>query len=180
MDSLFLEINYCSSFNEELNIINFDADLRLHNMETNEEFSIGYARFYLFNSYLFSEWFDVVDSADAVSGDLHEVLVVLSDYKDDEEIAGKILVLDFIQIHEEYRNQGWGSHAMNDFLHYWNYLDVNYFALKPAPSTKASSGNERRNYIERLIQFYSKFGFTVLQSPKVKEPCMGKNLNYLD
>lgn len=180
MDNLYLEINYSSSFNDELNIINYGADLILNNIETYEEFRIGYARFYLFNSYYFSNWFNVVDSADGISGDLHEVLSVLSSFKDDEEIEGKILVLDSIQINEKYRNQGWGGNAMNDFLKYWNYIDVNYFALKPAPSATEMSGIERRNYIERLIKFYSKFGFKVLQSPEDDEPCMGKNMNYID
>jgi hypothetical protein len=67
---------------------------------------------------------------------------------------------------------------MEEFLKYWSYLGVDYFALKPAPIEKNLGDKERAKHIERLAKFYSGFGFKLLKSPTDEEPCMGKNLNF--
>lgn len=180
MGDYYLEVKYSSSFDEELNIINYTADIILNNIETDEQFSIGVAEFYLLNTDFFSNWSGVIDSADGVSGDLYEVVTVLSGLRDEKEIEGKILVLDSLEISEQHRNQGWGSNAMEEFLNYWDYIGIDYFALKPAPRDNELSGIERKRYIEGLIKFYSKLGFNVLENSEDEEPCMGRSFNFLD
>ncbi len=178
MNDYFLTVNYSSSFDDDLNIINCCAKLNLINMKTDEEIDIGHANFNLFNSYRFADWFELVDCADGISGDTYEVLNVLTPFIDEEEINGKIVILNSFEIKDDYRNSGWGSMAMEEFLKYWSYKDIDYIALKPAPPANIE-GKEREMYIKRLTEFYGKFGMSPLKSREYEEPCMGKNLNYL-
>lgn len=180
MEDCFLAVNFTSDFDADLNIIHSSAELKLINMKTDDELHIGHADFLLFNSYFFDDWFNLVDSADGFSGDTYEVFNVLTPFIEEEEIEGKILILNSFELIDEYRNHGWGSEALEEFLKYWSYIGVDYFALKPAPIKDEIKGKERAEYIKRLTQFYSKFGFKLLSNPEYTEPCMGRNLNYLN
>ncbi|MBM7650921.1 ribosomal protein S18 acetylase RimI-like enzyme [Neobacillus cucumis] len=179
MSDWFLNVSYRSDFDEDLNFIDYRADLNLLNIETEDHINIGHASFLLYNTYHFNDWLDVVFSGDGLSGDAYEVLDVLTGFRETEEIYGLIIILNTLKIDEKFQMQGWGSIAMEEFLKYWSYIGAEYLALKPAPLESNIGGLERKKYIKRLTEFYKRFGFKILKTQEREELCMGKNLTYL-
>jgi len=79
--------------------------------------------------------------------------------------------LSTIKILKKHRGQGHGSEALYDFIRFCKVLDIDYLVLKPAPLKSKLSKEKRKKKIEKLINFYGKFGLKVVDV-KDDEPIM--------
>jgi ribosomal protein S18 acetylase RimI-like enzyme len=159
---------------DESDSLNISASLVLMNVETEEEKSIGYANLYVFNEYRVYSWDELIDNADAISGDVLEVIDILSRARDNEDISGLIAVLDHVEIDKEYRGKGYCSELVDNVLEYLGYMDANYVGLIPA-----------RIYDDKVVQnedeaidYYIKKGFKPISRRVGGNVVMGKSLIY--
>ena len=124
-------------------------------------------------------WSDVIDLADSVSGDLHEITVTLAPMLEEDDVFfGKLAVVDSIKIDEEYRGQGHGSKAFTEIMKYLEILTFDYVALQPFP-VEEKQNQKLLKLLHELISYYEKFGFKIVNKKNNKQYIMGKNLNML-
>jgi GNAT superfamily N-acetyltransferase len=144
----------------------------MKNIETEDEESIGYANMYMFNEYEADSWEELLYIADSISGDVLEVIDVLSKAKENEEISGLISVIDHIEIDKDRRGQGHCSFLIDKILDYFEYISVNYVGLIPA-----------RIYVDKVVQnenkaieYYVNKGFKPISRRVAGNIVMGKSL----
>lgn len=168
----YFEVIFTTTKDEELNYLNIGATLIMKNIETEDEKSIGYANMYMFNEYESDSWEELLDIADSISGDVLEVIDVLSKAKENEEISGLVSVIDHIEIDKEHRCQGHCSFLIDKILDYFEYISVNYVGLIPA-----------RIYVDKVVQnenkaieYYVNKGFKPISRRVAGNVVMGKSL----
>lgn len=168
----FLDISYSSKLDEDLGIINYNAEIQLVNTDTDNSRRVGKAIFNYYNLEEFSDWEEVLYCADGDSGDDLEVLSHISAYMEDEIPFGKVALLKVLKIDKLYRGKKIGTEAIHQFIHYWRLCGMDFLAVKPAPLDLSMSQKDREEYISRLIIFYKQFGFNVIEYKKLSEPVM--------
>lgn len=168
----YFEVIFTTTKDDELDYLNINAELIMRNPENEDEKSIGYANIYIFNEYRVDSWDDLIYNADAISGDVLEVIDVLSKAKENEEISGLISVIDHIEIDKEYRCQGYCSLFIDEILDYFNYIYVNYVGLIPA---RIYDHKVVQNE-EKAIEYYINKGFKPISRRVDGNVIMGKSL----
>ncbi|WP_428909757.1 hypothetical protein [Niallia sp. Krafla_26] len=108
--------------------------MKLIHLDTDAQTEIGNAEFNFYNLVQYEDWSDVLDTADGDSDEDYEVMNILSNKLNDEEPFGKLVILKRIIIEENFRNFGFGSIAIKEFIEYWGIVGVDFIALKPAPT----------------------------------------------
>lgn len=172
-EETYLEVIFTTTKDDETDSLNIIASLNLINIENGgEPKTIGYSNLYIFNEYRVDSWIELIDNADAISGDVLEVIDILDKAKDNEEIYGLIAALDHVEIDGEYRGKGYCNELINKILEYLEYIGVNYIGLIPA-----------RIYYDRVVQneekainFYSEKGFKPISRRVAGNIVMGKSL----
>ena len=101
-EEIFVDVVFTTFMDDELDSLNIHASLELVSIETEERKTIGYANFYIFNEFRVDSWIELLDNADAISGDVLEVIDILDQAKENEEIYGLIAVLDHIEIDKDF------------------------------------------------------------------------------
>jgi GNAT superfamily N-acetyltransferase len=157
---------------DESDSLNINVSLELVSFDTEERKQIGYANLNVFNEYRVNSWLELIDNADAISGDVLEVIDVLDKAKDNEEIYGLIAVLDHVEIDEEYRNKGYCSELINKILEYLEYINVNYIGLIPA---RIYNDDVVQND-DKAINYYIQKGFKPISRRVGGKVVMGKSL----
>lgn len=99
----YFEVIFIIIKDDELDYFNINVELIMRNLENEDEKLIGYVNIYIFNEYWVDFWDDLIYNVDVILGDVLEVIDVLSKVKENEEISGLILVIDYIEIDKEYR-----------------------------------------------------------------------------
>lgn len=132
MEEQYLEVNFITQKEEEADVLNINACLQLIDIETGEGKTIGNSLLYIFNEYRLDSWYELMDNADSISGDVLEVIDVLHKAKENEEIYGLITVIDHIEIDKCYRKKGCSSELLDKIIDYLEYINVNYIGLIPA------------------------------------------------
>lgn len=174
-DTNYFEVIFITTKDEESDYLDIDATLIMKNLENENEKSVGYANIYVFNEYRMGSWDGVIYNADSISGDVLEVIDILSKAKDNEEISGLISVIDHIEIDKEYRGQGYCSLLLEKILDYFNYIDINYVGLIPARIYE----NKVVQNEERAIEYYINRGFKPISRRVGGNVVMGKSLMYI-
>jgi ribosomal protein S18 acetylase RimI-like enzyme len=172
MEDSYLTVEFTTIKDDESDSLNTGALLKSINFETEEEKDIGYANLYIFNEYRVESWNQLVDNADSISGDVLEVIDVLSKAKDNEDIYGLIAVLDHIEINREFRGNGYCGELIKYILEYLQYLDVNYIGLIPA---KIYDDRILQND-DKAINYYIERGFKPISRRVGGNVVMGKSL----
>lgn len=172
MNESYSEVKFEIIKDEDSDSLNIIASLVLIDMETEEEKSIGYANLYLFNEYMVNSWNELIYNADSISGDVLEVVDILSKAKDNEEIYGLIAVLDNVEIDKEYRGKGYCSELVDNILEYLQYINVNYIGLIPA---RIYDDKIVQNE-EKAINYYIEKGFKPISRRVGGNVVMGKSL----
>lgn len=168
----YFEVVFTTIKEEESNSLNITASLILKNIENEEQKLIGYANLYIFNEYMVDSWDELIYNADSISGDVLEVIDVLSKAKDNEDICGLIAILDHIEIDEEYRKKGHSGELIEHILEYLEYINVNYIGLIPARIY------DKRVVLSKdeVINYYIKKGFKPISRRIEENIVMGKSL----
>jgi len=122
-----------------------------------------------------NSWNDLIYNADSISGDVLEVIDILSKAKGNEEIRGLISVIDHIEIGKEYRGQGYCSLLLEKILDYFNYIDVNCIGLIPARIYE----NKVVQNEGKAIEYYINRGFKPISRRVGGNIVMGKSLMYI-
>ncbi|MEW8956889.1 hypothetical protein [Clostridium sp.] len=174
-DENYFEVIFTTIKDEELDYLSINATLVMKNIENEDEKSIGYANIYFFNEYRVDSWDDLIYSADSISGDVLEVIDVLSKAKDNEEISGLIAVIDHIEIDGEYRHQGYCGLLLEQMLEYFNYINVNYIGLIPARIYEDKVVQNE----DKAIEYYIDKGFKPISRRVGGNVVMGKSLMYI-
>lgn len=157
-----ISIDSSTNVDKEFNIINGRSNILLRKEQ--QEITIGYIRFNIFNSYLLSNY-ELLDAADALSGDEHWLMsTFLELFEDEFEISFPIfLMLNTITIQPEYRNRGYGKKAIKELIQLCEILMVDYIVLKPSPIEDIDFGEEykegRKVEINKLVSFYEQLKF---------------------
>lgn len=172
MNESYSEVKFETVKDEESDSLNIIASLLLIDMETEEEKSIGYADLYLFNECMVNSWNELIYNADAISGDVLEVVDILSKAKDNEEIYGLIAVLDHVDIDKECRGKGYCSELVDNILEYLQYINANYIGLIPA---RIYDDKVVQNE-DRAINYYIEKGFKPISRRVGGNVVMGKSL----
>lgn len=175
VDENYFEVLFSTTKDEELDYLDISATLIMKNLENEDEESVGYANIYMFNEYRVNSWDDLIYNADSISGDVLEVIDVLSRAKDNEEISGLISVIDHIEIDKEYRCKGYCSLLLDKILDYFNYIDVNYIGLIPA----RIYDDEVVQNEDKAIEYYINKGFKPISRRVGGNVVMGKSLMYI-
>lgn len=172
MEENYFDVKFTTIKEEESDSLNISASLILSDIETDEEKTIGYSNLYIFNEYRVDSWNELIDNADSISGDVLEVIDVLSKAKDNEEIHGLIAVLDHIEIYKEYREKGYCSKFIDNIVEYLEYINANYIGLIPA---RIYDDKVVQNE-DKVIDYYIKKGFKPISRRLGGNVVMGKSL----
>lgn len=172
MEENYFDVKFTTIKEEESDSLNISASLILSDIETDEEKTIGYSNLYIFNEYRVDSWNELIDNADSISGDVLEVIDVLSKAKDNEEIHGLIAVLDHIGIYKEYREKGYCSKFIDNIVEYLEYINANYIGLIPA---RIYDDKVVQNE-DKVVDYYIKKGFKPISRRLGGNVVMGKSL----
>jgi GNAT superfamily N-acetyltransferase len=172
-EEMYADVTYTTTMDiDESDSLNIGVSLELVSFDTEERKEIGYANLYVFNEFRVNSWIELVDNADAISGDVLEVIDVLGKAKENEEIYGLIAVLDHVEIDENFRNLGYCGKLIDKIIEYLEYINVNYVGLIPA-----------RIYIDKVVQnedkainYYIQKGFKPISRRVGGNVVMGKSL----
>lgn len=178
MGNLDIQVNYNFSKDLELEIMNISASVELIEFDerNNEKITlIGYSRMYLFNPFLFDDWTGMVVEADAVSGDLHEVVIEMESYYEEGDIMGFVVVVDGFEINEDFRRKGYGVQFLSTILDDLYFMNVELVGLIPGYYGESSQKELVKN--NEIQDFYKKSGFKIV-NPEDSTPVMAKYLHY--
>ncbi|WP_042348086.1 hypothetical protein [Bacillus massiliigorillae] len=176
-DNEYINIRYTSTIDEEFPIINCRADIYLVNFNNHSEKEIGNANFNLYNLSFFSDANDLVEAADADSGDEYVTISAFTKLIPVDDFVGKLVSIYDFKILEEYQGNRIGSYAMEQFIKYWSINDVDYLVLIPAPLEKDLQELQRKKLIDDLVRFYTKFEFENINFEEGAEPILMRNKN---
>ncbi|MEW9050956.1 MAG: hypothetical protein AB2392_07340 [Neobacillus sp.] len=183
-ESYLLNIDYNLHVNEnyfeEYPYLDGWAKITLHNEEGTSK-DIGSISFTIFHSNTLDDSFLINDIADSESGDMVHLIDGFNQYFRANEACyyEKILCLNYIKIQIEYRKNSYGSFAINNLIKFSKILNVDYIILQPAPIEGKPEGSERESIINRLTQYYSKFGFEIF-TPNIGEHIMIFDLEWYE
>lgn len=172
MEDFIEEVKFESLIDTESDSLSIGAKFNIIDYEKDYSELIGYANIQLFNQYKVSSWNELIDNADSISGDIYEVMYVLSKSYDNEEIYGLIAVLDKIEIEKKFRGKGYCIRFVNKIIEHLEFLDTNYIALIPAKRTENGFVQNDKS----VIDFYIKNGFKPLSRRVGGNVVMGKSL----
>lgn len=172
-DETYTDVTFTTTMDlNESNSLNINVTLELISFDTDERKKVGYANLYIFNEYRVNSWIELMDNADAISGDVLEVIDVLDKAKDNEEIYGLIAVLDHVEIDENFRNNGYCSELIDKIVEYLEYIDVNYIGLIPARIYEDKVVQNE----DKAIDYYIQKGFKPISRRVGGYIVMGKSL----
>jgi hypothetical protein len=172
----FNDVNYNLHVNEEYSeehpYIEGSATITLQDEESNN-IDIGSLSFSIFNTNILDNSFLIQDIADSVSGDLLHLIGSFCKFihVSKDSYYENVLCLNYIKIHKGYRNSSYGSYAINDLIKLCKVINVDYIILQPAPIEGKLEGTERKDIINQLTKYYSKFGFQIF-NPNIGEHIM--------
>ena len=172
MEESYIEVVFTTMKDNDSDSLNINAKLILSSLENDEDKSIGYANMYIFNEYRVNSWDELMDNADSISGDVLEVIDILSKANENEEIFGLVAVLDNIEIDKEYRNNGYCSELIDNILDYLGYIGTTYIGLIPARIYEDKVVQNDEN----AINYYMNKGFIPISRRIEGNIIMGKSL----
>lgn len=172
-EEIYTDIKFETTMNYyDTDALNINVCLELVSFDTEERKRIGYANMFIFNESRANSWGELIYDADAISGDVLEVIDVLDKAKENEDIYGLVTVLDHIEIDENFRNKGYSTELIDKILEYLEYINVNYVGLIPA-----------RIYADKVVQnedkainYYIQKGFKPISRRVDGNVVMGKSL----
>lgn len=172
MKDFMKEAQFISVIDTESDSLNIGVTFSIVDYEKECNKQAGYANIQLFNKYRSNSWSELIDNADSISGDILEVIEILSKASDNEYIDGLIAVLDNIQIEEEYRGKGFCKKFTNKIIEQLKFINANYIGLIPARITERGVVQNDKS----IIEFYIKNGFKSLSRRVDGNVVMGKSL----
>lgn len=107
--------------------------------------------------------------ADIVSGEFVESFLFLTTLDGDignplREVFGNVAYLERFVIDPDFRNSGVGTWAIEEIVGLLSKLGVYFITLKPFPFEQKEQGDISDDLVNRLISFYSRFGFEIVDS----------------
>lgn len=172
-DEDYLSAVFTAERGERLDYYQVEAKLNLYDKFGENFETVGSASIYTFNGYMVDSWDDLLNSEDAASGDVLEVVDFLSKSGASEEIYGLIAVLDRLEISEGHGNKGYSDAFLDEITNYLEFLNFNYMCLIPEMIDDGDAMTEG----EPDISYYISKGFKLLASKMGgRYEVMGKSL----
>ncbi|WP_456276512.1 hypothetical protein [Bacillus sp. AK128] len=167
-DYQYIDIDYSSTLDEETGVIQFSTSIKNYCFNTDSNEVVGSSSFSFYNFSLYEAWSDVMDIADSFSGDEYKLMVGLKDILE-EEMQGRGVLLNSINVEDQYQQTGIGTLAMEKLLSYWTVLGADFVVLQASPPIGNQSEADRGKNIERLVRFYESFGFEEINKGSTNE-----------
>lgn len=172
-EEVYTDVTFVTTMNYyDTDVLNINIYLELVSFDTEERKKIGYANMFIFNESRANSWDELIYDADAISGDVLEVIDVLDKAKENEDIYGLVAVLDHIEIDENFRNKGYSTELIDKILEYLEYINVNYVGLMPG---RIYADKVVQNE-EKAINYYIQKEFKPISRKVHGNVVMGKSL----
>lgn len=120
---------------------------------------------------IFSDEFMSLEFEESDDKDFFEDMFEGNTYHDNTvNVFGVIALISDVKIQEEYRNLGIGTKLISEFINYSKIAGIDFLMLKPYPTeqehlklaenSRELDNNKLKYEVDRLVKFYSQFGFT--------------------